>query len=35
MVGATVVQRYILASVAVRIDTAALDFLTGRLLACR
>ena len=32
MVVATVVQRYILSSAAVRIDTAALDFLTGRLL---
>ncbi|MEU9130613.1 peptidase domain-containing ABC transporter [Kitasatospora sp. NPDC048540] len=30
---ATVVQRYILSRMTVRIDTAALDFLTGRLLA--
>jgi ATP-binding cassette subfamily B protein len=33
MVGATVLQRYILSFVAVRIDTEALDFLTARLLA--
>lgn len=33
MVGATILQRYILAFVAVRIDTEALDFLTARLLA--
>lgn len=33
MIGATVIQRYILAFVAVRIDTESLDFLTGRLLS--
>jgi ATP-binding cassette subfamily B protein len=32
MVAATIVQRYILSSAAVRIDTTALDFITGRLL---
>ena len=32
MVAATVAQRYILSRTAVRIDTTALDFLTGRLL---
>jgi HlyB family type I secretion system ABC transporter len=32
MVAATVAERYILSSAAVRIDTVALDFLTGRLL---
>ena len=31
--GATLVQRYLLAKVAVRFDVATLDFLTGRLLA--
>ena len=31
--GATIVQRYLLAKVAVRFDVATLDFLTGRLLA--
>ena len=30
--GATLVQRYLLAKVAVRFDVATLDFLTGRLL---
>jgi ATP-binding cassette subfamily B protein len=33
MVAATLVQRYLLAKIAVRIDTATLDFLTSRLLA--
>jgi ATP-binding cassette subfamily B protein len=33
MVGATILQRYILSFVAVRIDTEALDYLTARLLA--
>jgi ATP-binding cassette subfamily B protein len=33
MLAATLVQRYLLAKVAVSIDTASLDFLTGRLLA--
>jgi HlyB family type I secretion system ABC transporter len=33
MIAATLVQRYLLAKVAVRIDTATLDYLTGRLLA--
>lgn len=33
IVASTVLQRYILSSVAVRIDTSALDFLTGRLLS--
>jgi ATP-binding cassette subfamily B protein len=33
MVGATILQRYILAFVAVRVDTESLDFLTARLLS--
>ena len=33
MLAATLVQRYLLAKVAVRIDASTLDFLTGRLLA--
>src|SRR5581483_5959802 len=33
MVAATLIQRYILSFAAVRIDTEALDFLTGRLLS--
>jgi HlyB family type I secretion system ABC transporter len=33
MVGATILQRYILAFVAVRIDTESLDFLTAKLLS--
>jgi ATP-binding cassette subfamily B protein len=33
MVGATIVQRYIFAFVAVRIDTESLDFLTAKLLS--
>ena len=33
MVGLTVAQRYLMSSAAVRIDTASLDFLTGRLLS--
>ena len=33
MTGATLLQRYLLSLVAVRIDTETLDFLTGELLA--